>query len=108
MKPPPPRFPASGSVTASAKPTATAASTALPPCFRIANPASLACRSAVATKPCRARTALRSAASGAAVTDTTTPMTKRAIVRRGSIMNDECERTMAVGAFPAPSRSLPV
>ena len=31
MKPPPPRLPANGCVTASAKPTATAASTALPP-----------------------------------------------------------------------------
>ena len=31
MKPPPPILPARGSVTASAKPTATAASTALPP-----------------------------------------------------------------------------
>ena len=40
MNPPPPRFPASGCVTASAKPTATAASTALPPDFMISTPAS--------------------------------------------------------------------
>src|SRR3972149_5524948 len=42
MNPPPPMLPASGSTTASAKPTATAASTALPPCFRTSTPASLA------------------------------------------------------------------
>src|SRR5437016_3797334 len=35
MKPPPPMFPAPGHVTASASPVATAASTALPPFFRI-------------------------------------------------------------------------
>src|SRR5438128_7077341 len=38
MKPPPPRFPAAGHVTASARPVATAASTALPPFFRICMP----------------------------------------------------------------------
>ena len=38
MKPPPPRLPARGSVTASANPTATAASTALPPRFKMSTP----------------------------------------------------------------------
>ena len=38
MKPPPPRLPARGSVTASAKPTATAASTALPPSLSTSRP----------------------------------------------------------------------
>ena len=38
MNPPPPRFPAEGWVTAKAKPTATAASTALPPFFRYVDP----------------------------------------------------------------------
>src|SRR5436190_7953428 len=38
MKPPPPRLPAAGHVTASARPVATAASTALPPFFRICMP----------------------------------------------------------------------
>src|SRR6185503_13265281 len=42
MYPPPPMLPASGYTTASANPTATAASTALPPFFRISTPASLA------------------------------------------------------------------
>src|SRR4051812_15183741 len=42
MKPPPPRLPAAGKVTASAKPVATAASTALPPAFRISSPTTLA------------------------------------------------------------------
>src|SRR4051812_38785943 len=40
MKPPPPRLPADGWVTASAKAVATAASTALPPCARTLAPAS--------------------------------------------------------------------
>src|SRR4029079_309943 len=42
MYPPPPMLPASGYTTASANPTATAASTAFPPFFRISIPASLA------------------------------------------------------------------
>ena len=40
MNPSAPRFPAAGHVTASANPTATAASTALPPFLRISTPAS--------------------------------------------------------------------
>ena len=42
MKPPPPRLPASGWTTARANPTATAASTALPPCRRMSRPTWLA------------------------------------------------------------------
>ena len=42
MKPPPPRLPASGWTTASANPTATAASVALPPRRRMSRPTSLA------------------------------------------------------------------
>ena len=39
-KPPPPRLPAAGCTTASAKPVATAASTAFPPARNISRPAS--------------------------------------------------------------------
>src|SRR4051812_47963688 len=42
MNPPPPMLPASGQVTARAKPTATAASTALPPLARTCSPTRLA------------------------------------------------------------------
>ena len=42
MKPPPPMLPADGCVTASANPTATAASTAFPPAFSTATPTSVA------------------------------------------------------------------
>ena len=56
MNPPPPRLPALGSVTARAKPTATAASTALPPLRRISTPAAVACGSAVTTIAFRAWT----------------------------------------------------
>ena len=51
MKPPPPRLPDSGNVTASAKPTATAASTAFPPCLKISTPIFVACASSLATMP---------------------------------------------------------
>ena len=44
MKPPPPRLPASGCTTARANPTATAASTALPPWRRMSRPTALAMR----------------------------------------------------------------
>ena len=54
MKPPPPRLPARGKVTASAKPTATAASTALPPRFKMSNPTREAAASCVTTMPCLA------------------------------------------------------
>src|SRR5512143_3958097 len=42
MKPPPPMFPAAGSTAVKAKPTATAASMALPPCSRTWRPTSVA------------------------------------------------------------------
>src|SRR5688572_14472552 len=48
-KPPPPRLPACGCVTASASATATAASTALPPSCRTCRPIRVACGSAVTT-----------------------------------------------------------
>src|SRR5215468_6171120 len=51
MYPPPPRLPAAGCVTASAKAVATAASTAFPPFFRIASPASDAMGSTDTTAP---------------------------------------------------------
>src|SRR5580700_303396 len=56
MNPPPPRFPAEGWVTANAKPTAIAASTALPPACSTATPASVACVSRVTTIAWRACT----------------------------------------------------
>src|SRR5690348_12212489 len=57
MNPPPPMFPAAGSTTASANPTATAASTAFPPFFKISTPASDASASSLTTIACSPRTA---------------------------------------------------
>src|SRR5215216_3901729 len=57
MKPPPPRLPACGCVTASAKPTATAASTALPPPLSTSTPTRAARASWATTMPWRATTA---------------------------------------------------
>ena len=54
MNPPPPMFPAAGYVTASAKPVAIAASTALPPFASTSRPASLAMLLAETTMPCDA------------------------------------------------------
>ncbi len=51
MKPPPPMLPASGLTTARANCTATAASTALPPAFRMSTPTWLASSSVVTTIP---------------------------------------------------------
>src|SRR5690242_8533563 len=51
MKPPPPILPARGKVTASAKPTATAASTALPPFCRMSAPTRAAKPSCATTMP---------------------------------------------------------
>src|SRR5208337_2406379 len=56
MKPPPPMLPARGRVTASAKPTATAASTALPPSRKTSSPTRDAAASWVTTMPCFATT----------------------------------------------------
>src|SRR5690242_200715 len=53
MNPPPPMLPALGCVTASANAVATAASTALPPLFRIAAPTSEAGADVVITIPSR-------------------------------------------------------
>src|SRR5579863_8903341 len=58
MNPPPPMFPASGSTTASANATATAASTAFPPRFMISTPASDASFSSLTTIPFGSRRAL--------------------------------------------------
>ena len=52
MNPPPPMFPASGFTTASARETATAASTAFPPRSMIWAPISLATLSVVTTTAC--------------------------------------------------------
>src|SRR5438876_11090388 len=57
MNPPPPMFPATGWTTASANPTATAASTALPPRRRISLPTSLASGCDDTTMACGAATA---------------------------------------------------
>src|SRR5271157_1430295 len=62
MKPPPPILPAQGWVTASANPTATAASTAFPPAFIVSTPASEAFSSLDTTMPCRAATGVSAVA----------------------------------------------
>ena len=63
MNPPPPMLPANGCVTAIANPTATAASTALPPFCSTDTPTSAAIDSIATTMPCCARTGWR-ASSG--------------------------------------------
>src|SRR5712692_3470062 len=62
MKPPPPRLPAAGCVTANANATAIAASTALPPRFIMSTPTLEAISLVEATMPWRARTGSREAA----------------------------------------------
>src|SRR5678815_382643 len=62
MNPPPPRLPAAGCVTANAKATAIAASTALPPRFMISTPTRDATSLVDATMPFRALTGWRPAA----------------------------------------------
>src|SRR5690348_5318352 len=64
MKPPPPRLPACGCTTASAKPVATAASIALPPSFMISTPAAEANALLLATIPCCACTGANSPPAG--------------------------------------------
>src|SRR6185437_6297864 len=64
MKPPPPRLPACGCTTASAKPVATAASIALPPSFMISTPAAEANALLLATMPCCACTGANSPPAG--------------------------------------------
>src|SRR5262249_19631489 len=75
MKPPPPMLPASGQVTARAKPTATAASTALPPFFRTATPTSAAGAETQTTMPLRP---VAEWAAGAGVTAARAPSRARA------------------------------
>src|SRR6516225_11752095 len=53
MNPPPPMFPVAGCVTARAKAVAIAASTALPPCCRIASPAAAPGSETATTTPLR-------------------------------------------------------
>ena len=68
MKPPPPRLPAEGCVTASAKPVATAASTALPPRLRMSMPTWEASGEREATTPFWPRTTCAgSAVAGSAL-----------------------------------------
>src|SRR5687768_13980634 len=64
INPPPPRFPADGHVTASASPTATAASIALPPRRMISTPTRDAISLVEATIACRALTGFGEAARG--------------------------------------------
>src|SRR6266705_4479618 len=71
MKPPPPMLPALGQVTARARPTATAASIALPPRCMISTPTREAISLVEATIPCRARAGSRDAACCVIGTDAT-------------------------------------
>src|ERR1700694_1290752 len=75
MNPPPPMLPARGSVTASANPTATAASTALPPLRRISTPTLVASGSSLTTMPLLASTGASECAAGAASAAARKPMT---------------------------------
>src|SRR5262245_39908847 len=82
MKPPPPMLPASGHVTASAKATATAASTALPPERRALRPASDAGRETVTTMPLAPRADCWAGAPGTAASDRlSAPTTKKPLIR---------------------------
>src|SRR5262245_42490310 len=62
INPPPPRLPAAGHTTAKASPTATAASTALPPRFNTSTPTCEAISLTEETIPCLPRTGGREAA----------------------------------------------
>ena len=75
MKPPPPRLPARGRVTARAKPTATAASTTLPPAFKTSTPTWLASRCADTTMPWSAATGAGAAPAGPAPQSAITAVT---------------------------------
>src|SRR5262249_44439085 len=83
MKPPPPRLPADGQTTASASPTATAASFALPPRFITSAPTRDAISLVDATIPWAARTGSRDAARGASGNDVTNNRTDTASVNAG-------------------------
>ena len=83
MNPPPPMFPALGCVTASANAVATAASTALPPFFRIPAPTSDAGAEVVITIPSRDVTGWVSACCARPALDATTIATAGANRRIG-------------------------
>src|SRR5215510_811815 len=87
INPPPPRFPADGHTTASASPTATAASTALPPRFNTSTPTCEAISLTEDTIPRLPRTGGREAAcvegykvncEGVAVNETSNARQRRA------------------------------
>src|SRR5262245_39810978 len=82
MKPPPPRCPAPGCVTASTKPTATAASMAFPPARNTSMPAADACASVDPTMPWRACTGSREAPRGATGALTTSASSRAGVHRR--------------------------
>src|SRR5688572_10657230 len=103
MKPPPPRLPALGCVTASAKPVATAASTALPPRARTAAPTSDARPDTDTTTPRRDWTTLvsRRGASWAGdaeavAIEVASTIATRAGNRRGAVMIDRPMGVVAV------------
>src|ERR1051325_10158387 len=80
MKPPPPRLPAAGCVTASANATAIAASTALPPRFMTSTPTLEPTSFVDATMPCLARTGSRGTACDT-LTNVNTQTSSRTILR---------------------------
>src|SRR5271165_3097260 len=84
MKPPPPRFPASGTVTASAKAVATAASMALPPARSTFQPTSAAYTS-WATTACLVKVGSPACATGIQTTPITPAMRILADPRPGFI-----------------------
>src|SRR5579871_3040330 len=92
MNPPPPRLPADGCVTASARATATAASTALPPRLRMPAPTCEAVSLDEATMPCGARTGCGPPCprAGAAASRNSTFTNRRA--RTKTSVDAECER----------------
>src|SRR5438067_494016 len=81
MNPPPPKFPASGHVTASTNATATAASTALPPRFMTSAPMREAMTSTEATMACLPRTGRRDSAARGPAKRRKRTTALRAIVR---------------------------
>src|SRR5262249_22867982 len=87
INPPPPRLPADGHTTAKASPTATAASTAMPPPFTTATPTCDAISLTEETIPCLPRTGGREAAwievdevscEGVAINETSNAIQRRA------------------------------
>src|SRR5438477_10150593 len=109
MKPPPPMFPACGWTTASAKPTATAASTALPPLFRISTPAAEANPLTLTTMAWRAWIGLEAAAAIAGETATMADNNSEISSLRLNVMR-KCaavgEGRGYLGTFPEPAQAL--